>query len=154
MNPQDANNSKIHKPCSCPSPTANSLNVVQTTPAIISVNSAIPLDTVVHSNGTAISFTPPSTVLLEGGRNYLAIYEVAVYIEPGGSFAGITMHLNDNVIIGSATSLGYTAGFTSVSAPAIFTTPPGIISTLTVKVGTYSDTLNTWGLTLNVVALT
>ncbi|ANS50978.1 hypothetical protein BT246_56800 [Bacillus thuringiensis] len=70
MNDQHNKNSKIHKPCpcSCPSPTANSLNVVQTTPTIVSVNSAIPLDTVVHSNGTAISFTPPTTVLLEGGR--------------------------------------------------------------------------------------
>ncbi|MDP1457915.1 hypothetical protein Q8G37_15825 [Bacillus wiedmannii] len=154
MNYQDANNSKSHKPCSCPSPTSNSLNVVQTTPTIVSVNSAIPLDTVVHSSGTAIAFTPPTTVLLEGGRNYLAIYEVAVYIESGGSSAGITMRLNDNVIVGSAASLGYTAGFTSVSAPAIFTTPSGITSTLTVTVGPYSDPLNTWGLTLTVVALT
>ena len=31
---------------------ANSLNVVQTTPSIVSVNSAIPLDTMVNSNGT------------------------------------------------------------------------------------------------------
>ncbi|WP_410993557.1 hypothetical protein [Bacillus cereus] len=154
MNRQYDSNSKIHKTYSCPSPTANSLNVVQTTPSIVSVNSAIPLDKVVHSNGTAISFTPPTNVLLEGGRNYLAIYEVAVYIESGGSSAGITMRLNDNVIIGSATSLGYTAGFTSVSAPAIFTTPSGITSTLTVTVGPYSDPLNTWGLTLTVVALT
>lgn len=154
MNYQNDNNSKIHNPCSCPSPTANSLNVVQTTPTIVPVNSAIPLDTVVHSNGTAISFAPPTTVLLEGGRNYLAIYEVAVYIEPGGSSAGITMRLNDNVLIGSAASLGYTAGFTSVSAPAIFTTPSGTTSTLTVNVGTYSDPLNTFGLTLTVVALT
>lgn len=154
MNHQDNSNSKIHKPCSCPSPTANSLNVIQTTPTIVAVNSAIPLDTVVHSNGTAISFTPPTTVLLEGGRNYLAIYEVAVYIEAGGHYAGITMRLNDNVIVGSATSLGYTAGFTSVSAPAIFTTPSGVTSTLTVNVGPYSDPLNTWGLTLTIVALT
>ncbi len=101
-------------------PTANSLNVVQTTPSIVSVNSAIPLDTVVNSNGTAISFTPPTTVLLEGGRTYLAIYEVQVIIQPGGNLAGITMYLNNNPIIGSGTSLGYTAGFTSVSAPAIF----------------------------------
>lgn len=50
--------------------------------------------------------------------------------------------------------LGYTAGFTSVSAPAIFTTPLGITSTLTVNVGPYSNTLNTLGLTLAVVALT
>ena len=69
MNYQNDNNSNIHKPCTCPSP-ANSLNVVQTTPSIVSVNSAIPLDTVVNSNGTAISFTPPTTVLLEGGRTY------------------------------------------------------------------------------------
>ncbi|WP_242309295.1 hypothetical protein, partial [Bacillus cereus group sp. BfR-BA-01524] len=129
MNYQNDNNSNIHKPCSCPSPTANSLNVVQTTPSIVSVNSAIPLDTVVNSNGTAISFTPPTTVLLEGGRTYLAIYEVQVIIQPGGNSAGITMYLNNNPIIGSGTSLGYTAGFTSVSAPAIFTTPPGITST-------------------------
>ena len=115
-------------------PTANSLNVVQTTPSIVSVNSAIPLDTVVNSNGTAISFTPPTTVLLEGGRTYLAIYEVQVIIQPGGNSAGITMYLNNNPIIGSGTSLGYTAGFTSVSAPAIFTTPLGITSTLTVNV--------------------
>jgi len=109
---------------------------------------------VVHSNGTAISFTPPTTVLLEGGRTYLAIYEVQVIIQPGGNFAGITMYLNNNALIGSGTSLGYTAGYTSVSAPAIFTTPSGITSTLTVHVGPYSDSLNTWGLTLAVVALT
>ena len=114
-------------------PTANSLNVVQTTPSIVSVNS-IPLDTVANSNGTAISFTPPTTVLLEGGRTYLAIYEVQVIIQPGGNLAGITMYLNNNPIIGSGTSLGYTAGFTSVSAPAIFTTPSGITSTLTINV--------------------
>lgn len=96
MNYQNDNNSNIHKPCSCPSPTANSLNVVQTTPSIVSVNSAIPLDTVVNSNGTAISFTPPTTVLLEGGRTYLAIYEVQVIIQPGGNSAGITMYLNNN----------------------------------------------------------
>ena len=77
-------------------PPANSLNVVQTTPSIVSVNSAIPLDTVVNSNGTAISFTPPTTVLLEGGRTYLAIYEVQVIIQPGGNSAGITMYLNNN----------------------------------------------------------
>ncbi|HFK1785882.1 TPA: hypothetical protein ACGXP4_005095, partial [Bacillus cereus] len=110
--------------------------------------------TVVNSNGTAISFTPPTTVLLEGGRTYLAIYEVQVIIQPGGNSAGITMYLNNNPIIGSGTSLGYTAGFTSVSAPAIFTTPLGITSTLTVNVGPYSNTLNTLGLTLAVVALT
>jgi len=154
VNYQNDNNSNIHNPCSCPSPTANSLNVVQTTPSIVSVNSAIPLDTVVNSNGTAISFTPPTTVLLEGGRTYLAIYEVQVIIQPGGNSAGITMYLNNNPIIGSGTSLGYTAGFTSVSAPAIFTTPLGITSTLTVNVGPYSNTLNTLGLTLAVVALT
>ncbi|MFC9416917.1 hypothetical protein ACIG6B_20940 [Bacillus mobilis] len=154
MNYQNDNNSKIHKPCSCPSPTANSLNVVQTTPAIVSVNSAIPLDTVVNSNGTAISFAPPTTVLLEGGRTYFAIYEVQVIIQPGGNAAGITMYLNNNSITGSGTSLGYTAGFTSVSAPAIFTTPPGLPSTLTVNVGPYSSPLNTLGLTLAVVALT
>ena len=85
MNFQNDNNSNIHKPCTCPSPTANSLNVVQTTPSIVSVNSAIPLDTVANSNGTAISFTPPTTVLLEGGRTYLAIYEVQVIIQPGGN---------------------------------------------------------------------
>ncbi|PFE64756.1 hypothetical protein [Bacillus thuringiensis] len=151
MNYQNDNNSK---PCNCPSPTSNSLNVVQTTPTIVSVNSAIPLDTVVNSNGTAISFTPPTTVLLEGGRTYLAIYEVQVIIQPGGNSAGITMYLNNNPIIGSGTSLGYTAGFTSVSAPAIFTTPPGLPSTLTVNVGPYSSPLNTLGLTLAVVALT
>ena len=76
-----------------------------------------------------------------------------VIIQPGGNSAGITMYLNNNPIIGSGTSLGYTAGFTSVSAPAIFTTPPGITSTLTVNVP-YSNTLNTLGLTLAVVALT
>ncbi|PEC14489.1 hypothetical protein COL26_28535 [Bacillus thuringiensis] len=151
MNYQNDNNSK---PCNCPSPTSNSLNVVQTTPTIVSVNSAIPLDTVVNSNGTAISFTPPTTVLLEGGRTYLAIYEVQVIIQPGGNLAGITMYLNNNALIGSGTSLGYTAGFTSVSAPAIFTTTPGLPSTLTVNVGPYSSPLNTLGLTLAVVALT
>ncbi|OXB95648.1 MULTISPECIES: hypothetical protein [Bacillus] len=154
MNFQNDNNSNIHKPCTCPSPTANSLNVVQTNPTIVSVNSAIPLDTVVNSNGTAISFTPPTTVLLEGGRTYLAIYEVQVIIQPGGNLAGITMYLNNNALIGSGTSLGYTAGFTSISAPAIFTTPPGLPSTLTVNVGPYSSPLNTLGLTLAVVALT
>jgi len=151
VNYQNDNNSK---PCNCPSPTSNSLNVVQTTPTIVSVNSAIPLDTVVNSNGTAISFTPPTTVLLEGGRTYLAIYEVQVIIQPGGNLAGITMYLNNNALIGSGTSLGYTAGFTSVSAPAIFTTTPGLPSTLTVNVGPYSSPLNTLGLTLAVVALT
>lgn len=81
-------------------------------------------------------------------------YEVQVIIQPGGNLAGITMYLNNNPIIGSGTSLGYTAGFTSVSAPAIFTTPSGITSTLTINVGPYSNTLNTLGLTLAVVALT
>ncbi|WP_241669596.1 hypothetical protein, partial [Bacillus cereus] len=81
----------------------------------------------------------------EGGRTYLAIYEVQVIIQPGGNLAGITMYLNNNPIIGSGTSLGYTAGFTSVSAPAIFTTPSGITSTLTINVGPYSNTLNTLG---------
>ena len=129
MNFQNDNNSNIHKPCTCPSPTANSLNVVQTTPSIVSVNSAIPLDTVANSNGTAISFTPPTTVLLEGGRTYLAIYEVQVIIQPGGNLAGITMYLNNNPII-DLVLLWDILQDSLLYQHRNFTTPSGITSTL------------------------
>ena len=134
-------------------PTANSLNVVQTTPSIVSVNSAIPLDTVANSNGTAISFTPPTTVLLEGGRtcwqsmkyklsfNQEVIWQVSLCIL-------IIIQSLDLVLLWDILqdSLLY--------QHAIFTTPSGITSTLTINVGPYSNTLNTLGLTLAVVALT
>lgn len=139
-----------------PLATANNFNAVETTENIVANNNPIPMDLVVHQEGSAISFSPPTDVLLEGGRTYLAIYEVQVTVLTAGNAAGISMFLNGLNVVGSGTFLGVFAaqGFTSVSAPAIFHTPPGPPSVLQVRVGPFSDTLNTLGLTLTVVALT
>lgn len=140
-----------------PLATANSINVVETTNDIVANNNPIPLNLVAHQQGTAITFSPPTDILLEGGRTYLAIYEVEIsVVEPGSGDAGISMNLNGITVIGTGTTQSSPVSDvkTSVSAPAIFTTPAGPPSVLQVRVGPFSNPLNTAGLTVTVVALT
>ncbi|WP_186322797.1 hypothetical protein [Bacillus thuringiensis] len=40
------------------------------------------------------------SVLVEGGRRYLGMYEVEVMIQGGGNWGGMSMYVNNNGMIG------------------------------------------------------
>ncbi|PEM23679.1 hypothetical protein CN617_26660 [Bacillus wiedmannii] len=109
-----------------------------------------------HQEGTTITFSRPTDILLEGDRTYLFIYKVQV-VAPGP--IGVSMFLNNALVVGSEASLSFFSisgeDPTSIGAPAIFHTPPGPPSVLQVRVVPPSPaTVNTFRLTVTVVTLT